>query len=485
MRRRILSQTRFTKRTGGWTWPEPKAARVERGPDGAVLAAKADQTARLNGPGVHTRNGDSIELHFRPLEKDKGVLRFGFEGGFESVVVSLDFRAGRIRLHTSEWTRPQPVASERVSIADRAGHVLLIEKTEGSGRLVKLADVKVRLDGKVVLNCPNLNVLPEMGVLLGLEGTRVHLRRFVQRGRPCGVPEYLHVGAWQMLNQPDIKANLDSLCRGLGEAADRGVELLVTPETSLTGLFPRHPVTTQPGPVVAAERKLRRFMRQLKNAPYLVGGLPVWQRVAGHKLAQTRYNASRVYDRDGQILLTGAKIHSCESRFHHGYRYQQFDVNGVPVCMHICHDGRYPDVWTVPVMFGARLILHPANSGNVSGSVGAFEAAASRTTTTSHAFYVHVNGGGGSHITGPQKHNNVIAVSPECRRDNDTSAMVGPPTESLIDAKLRIHDAFGYWPTRSFRSSEQTAQAYLDLYKAMGGNAEGQRGRFASSHGND
>ena len=44
--------------------------------------------------------------------------------------------------------------------------------------------------------------------------------------------------------------------------------------------------------------------------------------------------------------------------------------------MHICHDGRYPEPWTLPVIFGARLILHPSNGGHVSGSIDAFEAGA-------------------------------------------------------------------------------------------------------------
>ena len=52
------------------------------------------------------------------------------------------------------------------------------------------------------------------------------------------------------------------------------------------------------------------------------------------------------------------------------------DVNGVPISLHICHDRRYPELWTLPVMFGTRLILHPSNSGDVSPS---------RTTHTTFA----------------------------------------------------------------------------------------------------
>jgi len=291
----------------------------------------------------------------------------------------------------------------------------------------------------------------------------------VQRGKPSGEPEHLHVGGWQMLNRDSIADNLTSLRRGLREAVEQGVQLLVTPETSLTGLFPTHRVTKNHEAVAQAEAKLRKSIRGLKGAPYVVVGLPVWDRIPGHRMKRTRYNVSRVYDPDGYVVSTHAKIHSCEAEFWHGYRLHEFDVYGTPVCMHICHDGRYPEVWTLPVMFGARLILHPCNGGTVTGSIDAFEAKAKSSTVTSHAFYVRVNGGGGSYIAGPGKFDDLIDVSAECRRDARSFPAIDDPQECLVHANLRLHDAYGYWPVRSFRASEEVAEAYRSLYQAMGG----------------
>lgn len=465
MRRKILHDMRFRGPKAGWNWP-CETAPLRSGPD---LTAPRSESIRLQGPGVHTRNGDSIELHFRLLESGRGYLRFGFTGGFESAVVRLDFDRNRATLSTADWTRPQPLATVPLRIPGRTSHVLLLEKTEGAGRLVKHAHITAYLDGRRLLRAENLNILPEMGVALSVSGTRLRAERFVHRGSPSGVPEYLHVGGWQVINQPSIEENLASMCRGLRAAAEQGVELLVTPETSLTGLFPSHRVTRQAKLVEVAERRLRRFIRQLENAPYLVVGLPVWQRVAGHRLEKTRYNACRVYDPEGHVLSTHPKIHSCEQHFQHGYRLNEFEVQGVPICLHICHDGRYPEVWTLPVMFGARLILHPSNGGKVSGSIDAFEATTKASNTTSHAFYLRVNGLGGSSIVGPQKYNSLIAVSPECRRDTPTFPVVGAPCEGLFHANIRVHDAFGYWPMRSFRASESAAEAYLALYRSLGG----------------
>lgn len=48
-------------------------------------------------------------------------------------------------------------------------------------------------------------------------------------------------------------------------------------------------------------------------------------------------------------------------------------------------------------------------------------------------------------------------------------SMVGEPQECLVEATINIDEAYGYWPVRSFRASEEVAAAYYQLYKAMGG----------------
>ncbi len=437
-----------------------------------VLLNKIDldpppQDGNVALPGIHTRNGDVIEADFHLPSSSVGKLTFGYSGGFEHAFVTLHISRGRFSLRTTDWTRPQPVLSGSLRLSRRGKHSLRIEKTEGNGGLVKNANIRALLDGKEIFRAEGLNLLPEMPAYLEAHGVRI--RRFAHWGRPSSIPEYLHVGGWQMLNVDSIEHNLASLRRGIKRAAEQGVQLLVTPETSLTGLFPRRHVTRDRAAIAEAERELRKIIRSVPEAPYVVVGLPAWERNPDHRRRLTRYNVSTLYAPDGHAISTHAKIHSCEHEFWHGCRLHEFDVCGVPVCMHICHDGRYPDVWTLPVMFGARLILHPSNGGRVTGSVDAFEARAKASTTTSHAFYVHVNGGGGSYIAGPQKYDNLIAVSTECGRESTAFPMVGRPEECLVHARIPIAEAYGYWPVRSFRASEEIATCYLQQYRAMGG----------------
>jgi predicted amidohydrolase len=469
MKKKILSDWNFRGEKGGWLSPtgDPDQYRATR--SGMICSAAKGQKVTVAGPGVHTRNNDSIELSFSPQRRGEGVLTFGFMSFSEYVRVQLDLKTGVASLSSSDCTRPQRLARTTFSLPRQSSHCLVIEKREGSGDLVKNADVNVYLNDKRLFCVENVNVAPELGVLIEIGSGSILLQRFKHRGVPTGIPEYLHVAALQVINSPSMEENLKSILRGLQLAADRGVQLLVTPETSITGLFPFHPVSNKPGSITAAERKIRRFMRQLNNAPYLVAGLPVWMAVDGHRNQTTRYNASRLYDPEGHIVATCPKIHVCEDTFWHGYRLHEFDIYGVPTCLHICHDIRYPEVWTLPVMFGSRLILHPCNGGTITGSIEAAEQRLETATHTSHAFYVRANGGGESGIAGPQKGGNIIAISDECGRDAPSFPMVGEPLECLVASRIRMHDAFGYWPVRSFRASEQVARAYVQLYRAYGG----------------
>jgi len=470
----VLWESALRSSAPGLSWPEPTEPSRRPTDEGMLLDARqaqmaADESVSFAGPGVHTRNGDSVEWIFALPDGPAGQAAFGFAGGYEFADVVLDLARGEARIETSDWSSPQPAAVAPLALNEGSRHVLTLHKREGTGDLVKMADVKVILDGELLIAAEGLNVLPEMGVQARASGCRLLLRHLLQRGEPWRVPEYLLVGAWQMLNLPDVDANLASLKRGLRLAAELGIELLLTPETSITGLFPTDAVTWDRACISEAEGELRRFMSSLQDAPYLVAGLPVWERASGHGRGETRYNASRLYAPDGAIISTHAKAHSCEREFWHGYGLHEFDVNGVPATLHICHDARYPNAWLLPVMFGARLILHPANGGRFRGNISAFERHALRSSFTSHAFYVNATGGGASYIVGPGFGPDLLVASENCGRDVETYPEIGSTVECMVSHRIRVHDAYGYWPVRDFRASEDQARAYKELYRTMGG----------------
>ena len=473
----ILHRYDFTQPSDAWDFAPSGTPWVEPADAGAVLDSGPGESVLLNGGGLHTRNGDRIELRFRPLEPGAGWLRFGFDAEqHEYGRVEINWEEQTLSFWTSDWRREHPIAKVHLPATQSdASRTLVIAKSEAGGDLIRNADVTVFLDGEQILLLEDLDMLPEMGVVIEAGGSRVLIEEFCHRGTPSGIPEYLDLGGYQVLNIDSIEANLDSIKRGLVLAAEAGTELLVTPEMSLTGLHRGSSQWREPGPVAAAEAEVRRFIRELPNAPFSIVGLPVWTPVAGHEPAQTRFIASRVYDPDGEIYYTALKVHAAEHDTWHGYRLNEFDINGVPISLHICHDHRYPQLQILPVMFGCRLLLHPSNGGRVGDDVSREEGIASTATKESHAFYMNLNAGGGSYIAGPQRGGNLIAVSDEWGRENPDYPATGELQECFLQSRLRVHDAFGYWPMRAFRTSESVARAYVELYREMGGVVKSRR----------
>ena len=188
---------------------------------------------------VHTWNGDAIELTFRPAGDARGELEFGYSGGAERALAVVDFAASTLALWTSDWRLRQPVAAVKIDIDPDRDHVLRLRKTDGGGNLIRVSDLELFWDGRKMIHEPNQDVLPEMGVRLAVRNQAILARRFVLYGEQPAVPEYLHVGGYQMLNEPSIEQNLEAICRGARRASELGIQLLLTPETSLTGLFCR------------------------------------------------------------------------------------------------------------------------------------------------------------------------------------------------------------------------------------------------------
>ena len=58
----ILHETRFRSAAAGWNAPSASDAEWERTPDGLLLSAPGDGKVSVSGPGIHTRNGDTIAL---------------------------------------------------------------------------------------------------------------------------------------------------------------------------------------------------------------------------------------------------------------------------------------------------------------------------------------------------------------------------------------------------------------------------------------
>jgi hypothetical protein len=178
-------------------------------------------------------------------------------------------------------------------------------------------------------------------------------------------------------------------------------------------------------------------------------------------------NVHRFVRPDGTLGPRMAKVHVCEEGMWHGRSYNLQRVAGVEVAVGVCHDGHYQDVWGVGVMGGARLCLHPANGGRLSGKIPAIRESYAGRGTPFDSFYAFVNGGGGAYIVYPTRNrkvpNTVLATTPDLEDTAPTFPDYKDQGDQLAHARIRLWDASGCYPLRTLRAGKAAYEVWSKL----------------------
>lgn len=163
----------------------------------------------------------------------------------------------------------------------------------------------------------------------------------------------LRVGLWQCTPTPrDRAANLHRLADVAQRAAQQGVELLVTPELTLTGY--------DVGDLTDVVRdddveQVSAIARQTGVA--LVVGLALRD---GHRFA----NAAVTIDASGEVLSLYRKAHLFGAldldRFTPGTEpFALAEVSGIRVATMVCYDVEFPETVRAAALAGAQLVAVP------------------------------------------------------------------------------------------------------------------------------
>jgi predicted amidohydrolase len=184
--------------------------------------------------------------------------------------------------------------------------------------------------------------------------------------------ETLKVAGVQMLVGQDVGENESRILAGVERAAGDGVELLLTPEGSLSGYhadFDREEVAAA----------VERVRAEAADAGVGLALGTCYGEIEGD--VEYCYNQVRVYTPEGDYLGFHAKILRCSSLDHPGTgemrdyvegRLRTFDWRGLRVGVLICNDlWATPGFTTMPNPYlpwklrqmGAQLLLHAINSG--------------------------------------------------------------------------------------------------------------------------
>ncbi len=418
--------------------------------------------------------GDTYEYQFADGDSRAGTFLFGFLGGFEYITFELDFVTGRIEMRTHEFHKPQPRLAKQVSTSFR-NLKLVRERDRLPGLPYEGSRVTLLLDDRTVLSAGEIDFLPESHCLFGLKGTgELSLSRFSIAGPARPRPEYVSVGLWQQSCKPTTAENVNALIEGVRQGAAAGVQILVTPETSLTGLRPHDPELSSRDRIQAELRRLQQAVNGIPAAPYTLIGYPDWikgSEVEGATLDEVKINAHRFVRPDGSLGPRMAKVHSCEEGLWHGRAYNLQRVCGAEVAVGVCHDGKYQDVWAVGVMGGARLCIHPLGTGTPSGTIDRLLDGYRGLGTPFDAFWVTTNAGGGSAIVYPARNRKqpetLLAVPKDLTKQNPAYPKYAPMGDLLAHTTVRLWDALGAYPMRTLRSGARSYQVWSSLIPSI------------------
>jgi len=183
----------------------------------------------------------------------------------------------------------------------------------------------------------------------------------------------LRAAAVQLHSTEDKERNLEAAARLVREAAADGAELIVLPEKwNVLGeadALRSGAEALEQGPSLQAAR---RWAREL--GVDLVAG-SIAERVAGE---ERLFNTSAVIDRDGQIAAVYRKIHMFDvdvggvayresAHEQPGEEIVMANVGGVELGLTVCYDLRFPELYRILAVRGARVITIPSAFTSTTG----------------------------------------------------------------------------------------------------------------------
>jgi hypothetical protein len=455
----------------GWEVLPGAGWSFEQGPAGALFSATEKGRHQ-----IYVRScslpGDRTRVVLDEASPRRGRFLVGFIVGFELMELWVNLETGEFELKTHEYHKAQPRMKGRMSAGVKVLE-LVREACALPGVGYEGSRLTVVADGVVAGVSEGVDFLPESLLTLGFDGPgRVVIKKVEIQGPSRPRPEYAHVGVWQQSIKPTTRENVDGLVKGVRKAAAAGVEILLTPETSLTGLRPDDPELSDEAGV---QRELLRFQQAVAgvpNAPYTLVGYPEWidgRGVEGAELEKVKVNSHRFVRPDGTLGPPMAKVHSCEAGLWHGRKYNLQRVRGVEIALGVCHDGRYQDVWTAGVMAGARVCFHAISAGRIPEGtpIRARVEGYGDLGQNLDAYWVFCNSGGDAGIVYPCRNarvrNTVLAVPAALSEASPGWPNYKHMGDQLANAKIRLYDATGCYPMRTLRNGSAAYQAWSSL----------------------
>lgn len=246
-------------------------------------------------------------------------------------------------------------------------------------------------------------------------------------------PRYV-VAAGQMQSGPDLAHNRRVVLDQMHEAArKRRARMIVFPETALSGYGPAH----YPNGLrdidftylKRATQDVRAAAKKLKLA--VVVGTTIKEGFRYYNTALTISPRGQLAGRYDKIQLTGASTRTGDAaQFAPGAAtgLKPVLVDGKKIGVAICLDMRFPELWRMLALQGARIFAHPTAAF---GREGLYKLPAIRANISSRAsengcWFVHAN------TAGPHQFSHSCIIDP----DGLVITQAQPDSEQVITAAI-------------------------------------------------
>lgn len=235
----------------------------------------------------------------------------------------------------------------------------------------------------------------------------------------------MQVACVQFENTADIVENARRMIAILEAESAAGTRVVVFPECSLSTYRSEIVRTLTAGQIDAALETVREACGRIGiyavvGSAYLENG--------------KRYNGAFVFGPNGRLVKRYTKMHVVKpDLFEEGDALAIFRIDDVPCTIMICHDERYPEIFRIPVLAGAKVGIYISCESKTQEKWENYRCQIIGRAVENQISVIHCNSGDGGADEGSHGHSRMIA--PNGKVLAEASTAVGQVIRATVHPK--------------------------------------------------
>jgi deaminated glutathione amidase len=245
----------------------------------------------------------------------------------------------------------------------------------------------------------------------------------------------LRVAAAQLMFGEHVEENLAKILETMRYCAAEGVEIVVFPETALSGYSPAigHGRGLAEWPSIEDGLKAIAQCAQALDMAVVVG-TEAWDGEAWR-------NRLYAYSGTGQVMAVYDKVHLTEPDTHYykpGAHYPVFEMKGIQIGLQICYDVRFPEGYRALLAQGVEVVLQGFyGAGGDTWKVPVIGAHLRSRAAESGCFLVASNVAGPLQISVSQIVDPLGLILAEANQDHEETLMANLKLGRIADSEIR------------------------------------------------